>query len=53
MRHYTQRVVLDICGKRFEVMLHVEVREARKGLAKVIEMPTRQIAPAAGETGLE
>jgi len=41
VKHYTQRVVLNICGKRFEVTHRAEVREVSKGPAKVIEMPKR------------
>jgi hypothetical protein len=41
VKHYTQRVVLDICGRRFEVTHRAEVREVSKRPAKVIEMPKR------------
>jgi hypothetical protein len=41
VRHYTQRVVLKIGGRCFEVTHRAEVREVNKRLAKVIEMPKR------------
>ena len=39
--HYTQRVVMRIGGKRYELTTRVEMREIVKGPAKVIEMPGR------------
>jgi hypothetical protein len=41
VRHFAQRVVLSIGGKRFEVRHRAEVRELPNGPARVIEMPRR------------
>jgi hypothetical protein len=39
--HYTQRFIMRIGGKRYELTTRVEMREIAKGPAKVIEMPGR------------
>ena len=36
------KIIMNIFGKRFELTNHVEVRQIRKGPAKVIEMPRRR-----------
>ena len=36
---HTRKIVLTIGGKRYELTMHTEVREIRRGPAKLIEMP--------------
>jgi hypothetical protein len=38
----TQRIVMNVFGKRFELTSRVEVRPITKGPAIVIEMPRRR-----------
>jgi hypothetical protein len=38
---YTHKVIMNVCGKRFELTSNVKVREITKGPAIVIEMPRR------------
>ncbi len=41
VRHFRQRVILNIRGKCFEALLRAEVREVRNPPARIIEMPMR------------
>jgi hypothetical protein len=36
---HTHKVIMNVFGRRFELTSYVEVREIKKGPAKVIEMP--------------
>ena len=38
---HTQRILMNVFGRCFELRSHVEIREITKGPAKVIEMPRR------------
>jgi hypothetical protein len=38
---HSRKIVLTIGGKRYELTMHTEVREIRRGPAKLIEMPGR------------
>ena len=40
---YTHTVVMNVFGRRFELIQHMEVREIKRGPAKVSQMPTRAL----------
>jgi hypothetical protein len=40
--HYTNKIIMNVFGKRYELTCRVEAREITKGPAQVVEMPRRQ-----------